>query len=121
MHTVAGYVLEQQPLPALQVNMAALVSTAPDPRKTIRSLARDIHLKGYSLLLDLTGDTPEGMDLAVFAGELLNLIQAPVVLTSNQPLNIQSSRALLPLEVRAPTPREQPDTFWNNNPFLLFR
>ncbi|WP_084473412.1 ATP-binding protein [Deinococcus ficus] len=107
VHTVAGYVLEQQPLPALQVNMAALVSTAPDPRKTIRSLARDIHLKGYSLLLDLTGDTPEGMDLAVFAGELLNLIQAPVVLTSNQPLNIQSSRALLPLEVRAPTPREQ--------------
>lgn len=92
----------------LELNVAALSAFAGEEQAgLVRALRRDLRLKGFQAALDATGEVPEPGVLDGVLQRALGAVPGGVVVLSGSPLSVPTTRALLPLEVRAPTPREQ--------------
>lgn len=92
----------------LHVDVAALASRpAGDIGAAVQALGREGRLKNRCVLLDATGDIPEGQSLDNLTQQLLSEATGPVALMAPSPLPVSTTRALLPLEVLPPTPAEQ--------------
>ncbi|MFC4639744.1 ATP-binding protein [Deinococcus hohokamensis] len=108
MQALAGHLLSTPKNPVLHVRVADLAgSPAEHWSARIRTLGRDLRLKGFHLLLDATGDPPEGQTLDSLTGQLLDEAAGPVVVMAPAPMPLTTPRALLPLEVTPPSPAEQ--------------
>ncbi|WP_221090730.1 ATP-binding protein [Deinococcus aquaedulcis] len=108
MRSLAGHLLADPVGPALLVDVAALATRPAEELNVIlRALERSGRVNSTPLVLDATGDAPEGQTLDDLTGRVLEAATGLCVMLAPDPLPLESARAILPLEVQAPTPAEQ--------------
>ncbi|WP_232337352.1 ATP-binding protein [Deinococcus arboris] len=107
MRSLAGHLLAGSGR-TLLLDVAALATRSPEALDvTLRALDREGRVTAAPLVLDVTGDAPEGQTLDDLTTRLLGVATGPCVILAPEPLPLDSARALLPLEVTAPTSAEQ--------------
>ncbi|MFC4427635.1 ATP-binding protein [Deinococcus navajonensis] len=107
MRALAGHLLSASGS-AVHLDVAALAArSAEEVTAAVRTLGREGRLRAQGVLLDATGDAPEGQSLDGLTQQLLNEAAGSVAVMAAAPMPLSTSRALLPLEVTSPSPAEQ--------------
>ncbi|PTA67175.1 ATP-binding protein [Deinococcus arcticus] len=108
MRSLAAHLLADQTGSALLLDISALAARPAEELNVIlRALERSGRVNAAPLVLDATGDAPEGQTLDDLTGRVLEAATGLCVILAADPLPLESARAILPLEVQAPTPLEQ--------------
>lgn len=92
----------------LRLDVAAYAALPPaEAERTLHALGREVRLHQFRVMLDATGDLPEGQDFVRPLSTLLDMLEGPAAVIASEPVPLETQHVLLPFAIQPPSPEEQ--------------